>query len=129
MSAAAFELPGLERIRGRFVQLLNTRKSRIAHHALAAWDAKNANDITANLEEARSILHQISGTAGTVGYPDLGILAQQCEARIIAHTEGPDARTAVCPDEIIWSIDSFVEACDTVTATAQVSGGTTDDPA
>jgi hypothetical protein len=108
-------MPGLDRIRLRFVELLNTRKGDIAQFALAAWDGETADDINRNLESARSILHQIAGTAGTVGYPDLGATAQQCEAQIIAHLEGDYADLAICPGEIIWFIDTFVEACTGVT--------------
>ena len=112
MSAAALQLPGLDRIRLRFLELLEDRKVTIVQHALAAWDGETAEEINANLEVARSILHQIAGTAGTVGYEDLGVTAQHCEAEIIAHLEGPYADLAICPGEIIWFIDTFVEACD-----------------
>jgi HPt (histidine-containing phosphotransfer) domain-containing protein len=114
MSALADQLPGLDRIRCRFVELLEDRKTLIAQHALAAWDAQTADQINGHLEEARSLLHQIAGTAGTVGYPELGIIAQSCEAKIIDHLEGSYADLAVCPDEIIWRIDRFVEACGTL---------------
>ncbi|WP_299028216.1 Hpt domain-containing protein [uncultured Sulfitobacter sp.] len=114
MSALALEMPGLDRIRDRFLALLEDRKTIIAQHALAAWDGETAEEINANLEDARSILHQIAGTAGTVGYPELGATAQQCEAQIIAHLEGPYADLAICPGEIIWCIDTFVEACGTL---------------
>lgn len=116
MNALAFEMPGLDRIRHRFLDLLDERKVLIAQHALAAWDGETAEQINSNLESARSILHQIAGTAGTVGYPELGVTAQHCEAQIIAHLEGDYADLAVCPGEIIWFIDTFVEACDNIAA-------------
>lgn len=115
LAQSAPEIPGLDRIRVRFIELLNTRKADIAQYALAAWDAETAIEINANLEGARSILHQISGTAGTVGYPELGLTAQQCEAQIIAHLEGDYADLAICPGEIVWFIDTFVEACTALT--------------
>jgi HPt (histidine-containing phosphotransfer) domain-containing protein len=111
MSALAVEMPGLDRIRDRFVDLLEDRKVLIAQHALAAWDSETAEDINANLEDARCILHQIAGTAGTVGFPQLGATAQQCEVQIIEHLEGDYADLAICPGGIIWCIDAFVEAC------------------
>lgn len=111
MNALALEMPGLERIRDRFIEMLEDRKAMIAQHALAAWDGETAEEINANLENARNILHQIAGTAGTVGFPDLGTTAQQCEAQIIAHLEGDYADLAICPGEIVWCIDTFVEAC------------------
>lgn len=111
MNALALQMPGLDRIRDRFVELLEDRKTAIAQHALAAWDGETAEEINVNLEDARSILHQIAGTAGTVGFPHLGELAQQCEHEIIAHLEGAYADLAICPGEIIWRIDAFVECC------------------
>ena len=114
MTALAQEMPGIERIRARFVELLDTRKTHIAQHALAAWDGECTDVINTNLQEAQNILHQIAGTAGTVGYPSLGATAQQCEAQIIAHLEGAYADLAICPGEIIWCIDTFVEACDAI---------------
>ncbi|MEP1765673.1 MAG: Hpt domain-containing protein [Sulfitobacter sp.] len=120
MNAHALELPGLEHIRNRFIELLQDRKTSIAQHALAAWDAETAVSINSNLESARCILHQIAGTAGTVGFPELGETAHQCEAQIIAHLEGSYADLAVCPGGIIWFIDTFVEACDLLPAPSQV---------
>lgn len=111
MSALALEMPGMDRIRDRFLTLLDSRSTTIAQLALAAWDGESTDLINSNLEEARALLHQIAGTAGTVGYPELGIIARQCEAQIIAHLEGPYADLAICPGEIIWCIDNFVEAC------------------
>lgn len=115
MNALAYEMPGLDRIRTRFLEMLPDRKVLIAQHALAAWDGETVEVINENLEQARSILHQIAGTAGTVGFSELGLTAQHCEAQIIAHLEGDYADLAICPGEIIWFIDTFVEACDSTT--------------
>ncbi len=109
------EMPGLEKIRARFVEMLSDRKVRIAQHALAAWDGESAEEINANLEAAKNILHKIAGTAGTVGFSDLGTCAHLCEEEIIAHLEGDYADLAICPGEIIWRIDSFVAACTKIT--------------
>lgn len=116
MTALAQQMPGMDRIRLHFVDLLDDRKTSIAQHALAAWDGEDTETINTNLEAARNILHQIAGTAGTVGFPSLGTTAQQCEAQIIAHLEGPYADLAICPGGIIWCIDTFVEACDAIVA-------------
>ena len=118
MTAIAQQLPGLDRIRDRFVDLLEDRKSSIAQHVLTAWDGETTDEINGNLVSARNILHQIAGTAGTVGFHDLGTTAHQCEAQIIAHLEGPYADLAICPGEIIWRIDTFVEACATIIPSA-----------
>ncbi|QUJ76713.1 Hpt domain-containing protein [Sulfitobacter albidus] len=111
MNAAALELPGLDKIRARFVEMLEERSSRIAQHALAAWDAETAEEINRNLSDAKDILHQIAGSAGTVGFPELGAMAQECEMEIIAHLDGEYADLAVCPGQIIWRIDGFVASC------------------
>ncbi|UWR21933.1 Hpt domain-containing protein [Sulfitobacter sp. S190] len=111
MNAVALELPGLDRIRARFVDMLDERQSTIAQHALNAWDGETVEQINGNLEAAKGILHQIAGTAGTVGFQDLGQSAHECEVEIINHLEGPYADLAICPGEIIWRIDSFVAAC------------------
>ncbi len=115
-AAAKLEIPGLDRIRDRFVDMLGDRKTTIAQHALAAWDGKTADDINANLTAARATLHLIAGTAGTVGFPELGHSALHCEQEIIDHLDGPDAVLAVCPGEIIWRIDDFVASCNKITA-------------
>ncbi len=118
MSALARQMPDLDHIRLHFVELLEERKTSIALHALAAWDGETVDDINSHLEQARNTLHQIAGTAGTLGFCALGKTALRCEAQIIAHLEGPYADLAICPGEIIWCIDTFVEACTTITDTA-----------
>ena len=114
MNAIAYAMPELDRIRHRFLDLLNERKMHVAQYALAAWDGETVENINQNLEAARSILQEIAGSARTVGYPELGITAQQCEAQIIAHLEGDYADLAICPGEIVWFVDRFVEACDAI---------------
>ncbi|WP_299565913.1 Hpt domain-containing protein [uncultured Sulfitobacter sp.] len=113
---AKLELPGLEKIRDRFVDMLDARKTDIARHALAAWDGETAQEITDNLTAAKATLHLIAGTAGTVGFSELGHNAQQCEQEIINHLEGPYADLAVCPGEIIWRIDTFVASCNEISS-------------
>ena len=114
MSVLALEMPNCNRVRHPFLNLLTERKAAIARHALAAWDGETAEIINANLEQARSILHQIADTAATAGYAELGITAQHCESQIVAHLEGSYADLAVCPGEIIWFVDTLVEACDNI---------------
>lgn len=114
MSALALEMANCNLIRHRFLNLLTERRVAIARHTLAAWDGETAEIINSNLEQARSILNQIADTAATAGYAELGITAQHCESQIIAHLEGPYADLAVCPGEIIWFVDTLVEACDNI---------------
>ena len=115
MNALTHQFSGLERVRDRFVDLLEDRKNIIAKHALAAWDGETTDEINDNLKHAQNILHQIAGSAGTVGFPELGGTALLCEEQIIAHLDGPYADLAICPGEIMWCIDTFVEACAAIT--------------
>ena len=104
-------MPGLERVRTRFLSMLEERQGRIAAHALAAWDAETVEGVNGNLAGARDILHQISGTAGALGFQDLGKNARDCEGAIIDHLEGPDADLAICPGNLISMLDSFNSDC------------------
>ncbi len=47
------ELPGIERIRQRFVEMLDERQTLIATHGLAAWDGTTVDEIKSNLASAR----------------------------------------------------------------------------
>lgn len=105
------ELPGLSRVRARFIEMLGPRQEQIALHAIAAWDGKTSEDICDNLDAAKGILHQIAGTAGSLGMAELGEAAHRCENEIIAHLKGPEASQAVCPGQLICNLDQFLEDC------------------
>jgi HPt (histidine-containing phosphotransfer) domain-containing protein len=115
------ELPGIDRVRGRFLDMLEQRQSAIAAHALAAWDGSSLEDINGNLAAAQAVLHQIAGSAGSLGFPDLGKAARHCETEIIAHLEGPDADLAICPGELIYHLDRFVSDCRAVISEQQAN--------
>lgn len=106
------ELPRLEKVRARFIEMLADRQALIAEHALKAWEGETLQDINGNLESSKAILHQIAGTAGSLGFSDLGAAARACEGEVIAHLEGPDADLAICPGEIIYHMDLFVKQCE-----------------
>lgn len=102
------ELPGLDRIRARFIHLLIERQAEIAQHALLAWESNDAVAKIENLQAARNIVHQISGTAGSLGFWELGQAARECEELIIKHLENtPSADTALLND-VLLSLDAFV---------------------
>jgi HPt (histidine-containing phosphotransfer) domain-containing protein len=105
------ELPGLSRVRARFIEMLGPRQEQIAMHAIAAWDGKTAADICDNLDAAKAILHQIAGSAGSLGMGELGEMAHQCENEIIAHLKSPEATQAICPGHVINNVDQFLENC------------------
>jgi HPt (histidine-containing phosphotransfer) domain-containing protein len=107
-------MPGIEAIQARFVTLLEERQTSIAHHALNAWDGTTVEEINGSLAAAQSTLHQIAGTAGSLGFAELGTSARACEIEIIAHLEGPDADLAICPVELISRLDKFVSDCRTL---------------
>lgn len=105
------ELPGLDRVRARFIEMLGPRQETIANHAVLAWDSDNVETIVSNLRAVQSVMHQISGSAGSLGFADLGTKARNCESAIIVHLDGPDADLAICPGDLIIQIDDFVTEC------------------
>ena len=111
MTKMLAELPGIERIRKRFVEMLDERQTLIATHGLAAWDGTTVDEIKSNLASAQAILHQIAGSAGSLGFEELGRLARKCETQIVEHLAGPRANHADCPIEIISELDGFVAHC------------------
>lgn len=109
MSALPREIPGVDRV--NFILKLEERKTNVAQHVLAAWDGVSTDEINTHLEKASATLHRIAETAGAMGYAALGATALRSEQQIISHLEGPYADLAVCPGEIVWCVDTFVEAC------------------
>jgi len=105
------ELPGIDRIRTRFLEMLEDRQAAIAEHALTAWETDELDELNGNLANARTILHQIAGTAGSLGFDTLGNEARQCELQIDAHLNGPDADLAICPSDLIFAMDDFIQSC------------------
>ena len=110
------ELPGIERIRARFLEMLEQRQRALAEHALAAWEGTSLQDINDNLTEARRILHQIAGTAGSLGFDDLGTIARDNEVAIDTHLDGPSGKIASCPTEIIFGLDDFLKSSEALIA-------------
>jgi HPt (histidine-containing phosphotransfer) domain-containing protein len=104
----------MARVRARFIGMLQDRQETIAGHAVAAWDARSVEDISGHLRAAQAVLHQIAGTAGSLGFPDLGTKAHVCENEIIDHLNSPDSRKPRCPDEIIFNLDQFLQDCQVV---------------
>lgn len=111
MKDMADAFPGMDRIRTRFLELLEVHQAQIAAHALAAWDGETLEDINDNLTDAQNILKQIAGSAGSMGYPHLGKAAKECALEITNHLEGPDADLAICPGEMVFHADNFVSIC------------------
>lgn len=101
-------------IRDLFVNLLAERHRKIAEHALTAWESDDPEIITGNLREAQAILHQISSTAGLLGFADVGVQAVKCEAAIALHLEMAQSPRSLCPRDLIERLDDFVGICRSV---------------
>ncbi|KZY05970.1 MULTISPECIES: Hpt domain-containing protein [unclassified Sulfitobacter] len=110
-ATTANALPGLERIRARFVEMLSDRQARIAQHTLDAWNGGTPEQINENLAAAQAILHQIAGSAGSIGFAELGSTARACEAQIIEHLRDMENGITACPGDLVFHIDSFVRNC------------------
>lgn len=106
---------GLEKIRGRFLDLLKTRQQNIAHHAVLAYDSTSMAEVNVNLSAARDILHQIAGTAGSLGFEDLGNSARHCENEIVTHLNTPNDAMTHCPHTLLVQLDDFVGQCRSIT--------------
>jgi len=101
-------LPGLERIKDNFLSLLVERQAEIAENALAAWESTDADGQALKLKTVQNLLHQITGSAGTLGFGELGSVAQKAEGAIIAYLEGNDRSNAAIPHTLLAEIDGFV---------------------
>ncbi|KIN71075.1 Hpt domain-containing protein [Sulfitobacter guttiformis] len=113
------ELPGLERIKERFLSLLAERQTTIAHHALAAWESDSAAAQSSNLQGAQNVLHQIAGSAGSLGFVELGEAARSCEGAIITFLDSNDGAQGSLPHSLFEELDDFV--CMSQTLLAQRS--------
>lgn len=111
-------LPGIERIKVRFLNLLAERQAAIAHHAVSAWESDDPAVRRTNLTNAQNLLHQISGTAGSLGFGSLGENARRCEGAILEYF-ARDANCAVLDESIICDIDAFVVDSQTILAEQQ----------
>lgn len=100
-------LPGIERIKIRFLSLLVERQTAIAHHALGAWESDDVAARLTHLTEAQSLLHQIAGSAGSLGFGPLGQDARECEHEIIECIAN-NAYQSQLDAKIISNLDMFV---------------------
>lgn len=110
------EVPGLDRTRTRFFHMLQNRQAALANHALIAWESDKLHEINGNLARARNLLGHIAGTAGSLGFHDLGKHARIVETAIDDHLSGVDADLAICPAALIIHLDHFVQHCQTLIA-------------
>jgi len=118
MTAAFDMLPGLQRVRDRFIALLKDRQLLIARHTLAAWDGVTAQEVNENLHAVQHILHQIAGSAGSIGLAELGEQAQECEMLINSHLESAHVDKPRCPEHVAAALGQFVAECQVLTDAA-----------
>jgi hypothetical protein len=100
--------------RDRFIETLDDYATNIAAHVLAAWDGETVTEINTNLDQACQLLDEVTNSAVTMGFALLGATGQHCTVQIHAHLQGPYADLAICPGDIIWWVDLFVDACSAV---------------
>ncbi|MCB1379401.1 MAG: Hpt domain-containing protein [Alphaproteobacteria bacterium] len=80
MMEAKTMMPGLERIRTRFLDMLSERLTEIDRLCDPSVSGLSPRDA---LTQVQMILHKIAGTAGTLGMNDLGDKARAGENVII----------------------------------------------
>ncbi|MFX0543018.1 Hpt domain-containing protein [Roseovarius sp. S4756] len=113
MKDLATDLPGFVALRAKFLAMLQERQGNLAGLALDAWNTRSGAEKVEKLDEAARLLHKMSGSAGSFGFPELGKAAARCEALICAHLEEDDVLKTPCPAEIISAADAFVSLCGT----------------
>lgn len=87
MSFSDAQLSALARIRVRFLEKLADREIRLREAICVASESGPRNDQIAALKECKAILHQLAGSAGTVGFHQLGSSALSCEEEIRQHLD------------------------------------------
>lgn len=103
---------GLYRIRVQFLQKLSERRESLLNSALQASEAEDPQVIALHLNAVKDILHQIAGTAGTLGFIDFGLTARRIETTIIALLGSPD-EIFVSP-ELIDDLVAFAQTADDI---------------
>ena len=93
---------GLAKVRARFLIELEKRRA-VLNYAYGRLDNDAAR--AEAIEEICSIAHKIAGTAGTLGFGDLGAQAATTEDAIRQHLDGQAVDDATIRAEIIQLID------------------------
>lgn len=105
MNAMPANLPGLERIKARFLVILAERQQELKT-LREAMDRPEHHE--AALRQAQFILHKIAGTAGTLGFPEFGANARIIENQIIKYLDA----TAHDLPRIAENLDRFLDLSD-----------------
>lgn len=73
---------GLDRIRDRFLVQLVDRRELILRDTLSAVETDDPIQACKHLNAVSDVLHQIAGTAGTLGFAKFGLKARAIEQKI-----------------------------------------------
>ena len=111
MTASALDLPGIALLRTKYVAAHHLRHDEIA---ACLADIVAGTDTAARLKELQSLMHRISGTAGSFGFGELGATASEIEYMIDAYLHG----TAPGLTPILRRCLTFLDMSETV-CTAQ----------
>lgn len=102
----------LQAIRDRFLRLLEERQDEIHRNIEVAVRTPNkARDALACIE---AVLHKIAGTAGTLGFHELGQQARDVENNIIALLHDP----SVGRQDVYLEIIAFLDAASNISELA-----------
>ncbi|KIN71206.1 hypothetical protein [Sulfitobacter guttiformis] len=116
MSYAAHNISHADHRNIEFLQGLPQKSTAVAQHVIAAWDGFDVSAVNDNLHAARDLLAPITRNADAAGFCELGLVSQACEEQIDAYFNGPYVDLAICPGQIVWAVDIFVETCNSLTS-------------
>ena len=105
---------GLSRIRNQFLARLFDRRQQILWNTLKAEKASDPVESHKHLTAVRDILHQIVGTAATLGFAEFGFSARQIENDIDVFLEGSEGSFASA--ELLQDIVRFSETANDIIA-------------
>ena len=105
---------GLETIRNNFLDRLEETYPTLARFAIEALEAKDVAQSKSSLHEAEAILHRIAGTAGSLGFENLGDHARECEVAARAYQANTPDVDGAAPLAEVREIRAFLINCDGV---------------
>ena len=114
MTSHDLALPGLVLIRQKFlVRLAENQKDLEACVAIIDGGSDDAS-VRQNIQSAVAILHKVSGSAGSLGFAELGVLAHNCERTIRATLDQDAPLGDADRNSVVTLLDDFIDACDQI---------------
>lgn len=111
MKATDSTLPGLERIRAHFLERLATSYQELSTCVIDALNTANPDSAGRSLTKASTILHKISGSAGSLGFEELGDAARRCEASVLGYLDTSTRHDKKRLEDVAFNISDFVYDC------------------